>query len=148
MNQKVINATHIANPVRANAATILDVMYSPDDGSNMLRLSDGRNFMADNSMCARYEPKIGDYLVTQEDGYEYLNPKDVFERKYTRIIPPHQQRVIDECVALSEKIVALIAFIGSSFFRTLDDAEQSRMRRQQASMSDYLDILRERIAAF
>lgn len=78
-----MQSTHIANPVRVNAATILDVTYSPDDGSNLLRLSDGRNFMADNGMCARYEPRVGDYLVTQEDGYEYLNPKDVFERKYS-----------------------------------------------------------------
>jgi hypothetical protein len=29
------------------------------------------------------QPKSGDYLVRQEDGYEYLNPKEVFERKYS-----------------------------------------------------------------
>lgn len=74
--------THIAKPVRVNAAEILDVTYSPDDGSTLLRLSDGRNFVADNGMCARFAPAPGDYLVTQEDGYEYLNPKDLFERKY------------------------------------------------------------------
>lgn len=33
-------------------------------------------------MTARIEPKVGDYHVKQEDGYCYLNPKDVFERKY------------------------------------------------------------------
>lgn len=33
-------------------------------------------------MMARYVPKPGDYLVRQADGYEYLNPKDVFERKF------------------------------------------------------------------
>lgn len=33
-------------------------------------------------MMARYTPVVGDYWVVQEDGYIYLNPRDVFERKY------------------------------------------------------------------
>ncbi len=81
----MFTATHTANPVRVNAATILEVTGHDENGSNTLRLSDGRNFIADNGMCARYEPKVGDYVVTQEDGYEYLNPKEVFERKYSAI---------------------------------------------------------------
>ncbi len=36
-------------------------------------------------MIARMTPQVGDYLVIQEDGYEYLNPKEVFERKYSRV---------------------------------------------------------------
>ena len=36
-------------------------------------------------MTARYQPKIGDYLVRAEDGYEYLNPANVFERKYSEV---------------------------------------------------------------
>lgn len=74
--------THTANPVRVNAATILDVSELTT-GNLMLRLSDGRNYEADTSMTVRHAPVAGDYLVTQEDGYEYLNPKDVFERKYS-----------------------------------------------------------------
>ena len=35
-------------------------------------------------MIARYVPKTGDYLVTQEDGYIYVNPREVFERKYSQ----------------------------------------------------------------
>lgn len=76
-----MEATHIANPVRVIAATILDVTEQPN-GTTLLRLSDGRNFEADKTMTARYSPVTGDYLVCQDDGYEYLNPKDVFERKY------------------------------------------------------------------
>jgi hypothetical protein len=34
-------------------------------------------------MTARYMPVVGDYWVIQSDGYIYLNPKDVFERKYS-----------------------------------------------------------------
>lgn len=37
------------------------------------------------SMTSRYQPVVGDYLVIQEDGYEYLNPKEVFERKYSPV---------------------------------------------------------------
>lgn len=36
-------------------------------------------------MLARMIPEIGDYLVIQEDGYTYLNPKEVFERKYSKM---------------------------------------------------------------
>lgn len=86
-------ATHRANQVSVRAATILEVtdITERTDGCGqswpdlMLRLSDGRNFKANSSMTARYVPVAGDYLVTQEDGYEYLNPKDVFERKYSTI---------------------------------------------------------------
>lgn len=37
------------------------------------------------AMISRITPEIGDYLVMQEDGYKYFNPKDVFLRKYSRI---------------------------------------------------------------
>ena len=36
-------------------------------------------------MLARYHPQIDDYLVIQEDGYTYVNPKSVFERKYNQV---------------------------------------------------------------
>jgi len=36
-------------------------------------------------MIARFEPQLGDYWVIQEDGYVYLNPKEVFERKYSPV---------------------------------------------------------------
>ena len=38
--------------------------------------------IATAAMTSRYRPKPGDYYVIQADGYPYLNPKDVFERKY------------------------------------------------------------------
>lgn len=42
------------------------------------------SFGCDSGMIARYKPAIGDYLVRQPDGYFYINPKAVFERKYTK----------------------------------------------------------------
>ena len=73
-----MNHTHIANPVRVTAVRILEVtdvtkreegcgQSSPD---MLLRLEDGRNFDADSGMTARYVPVAGDYVVTQEDGYQ------------------------------------------------------------------------------
>lgn len=35
-------------------------------------------------LTARFTPGVGDYWVMQADGYCYLNPAAVFERKYSR----------------------------------------------------------------
>jgi hypothetical protein len=45
-------------------------------------LGNGEEVIATPQMTARMEPKVGDYWVIQSDGYVYLNPKEVFERKY------------------------------------------------------------------
>ena len=78
--------THIANPVRVTATKILEVavLSEPEAPAPdlLLRLADGRIYTAYAFMTARHVPVAGDYLVRQEDGYEYLTPKDVFERKY------------------------------------------------------------------
>jgi len=72
--------THIANPVAISARIILGVSTITEGA--MLALEDTTNHFANHAMLARYTPVAGDYLVTQADGYEYVNPKDVFERKY------------------------------------------------------------------
>ena len=85
--------THIANPVAVTAFRIEEVTditnREPGCGQSspelMLRLANGINYRADIAMTARYVPVPGDYVVRQADGYEYLNPKDVFERKYSKI---------------------------------------------------------------
>lgn len=86
-----MNHTHIANPVPVTAVRILGVtdVTKRDEGCDqfspdlLLRLENGANFEANSGMTARHVPVAGDYVVTQEDGYVYLNPKDVFERKYS-----------------------------------------------------------------
>ena len=76
--------THIANPILVHAAVILAVA---NEGTNSTRLDldDGSKFTAPPELTARYVPQAGDLLVTQEDGYQYVNPRDVFERKYREI---------------------------------------------------------------
>lgn len=62
---------------------------------------------------------------------------------------PHQQRVVDEKKDLDQRLDKLSQFIDSNqIFPTLDEYEQDRLQRQVRAMSDYSEILKERIAAF
>lgn len=74
-----------ANPVRVNAYEIVSVGPVLQDGSMHIATNDGVNRTATSGMVSRMAPVAGDYWVIQSDGYEYLNPKDVFERKYSLI---------------------------------------------------------------
>lgn len=66
----------------------------------------------------------------------------------TSALPPHQQRVLDERDALNEKIAKLAGFFDTTIFAGLDEAEKSRLERQEEAMVTYSKILEERIAAF
>lgn len=107
--------THIARSVPVNATRILEVTditerregYGQSCPDLMLRLEDGRNYTANSSMTSRHVPVAGDYLVTQEDGYEYLNPKDVFERKYAPIGADEQTRQLDQIGKLEAEVARL-----------------------------------------
>ena len=84
---------YIANPVEVEARVIKTVVglkdcasydnaQGPGQGDFRLILEDGSEFLPDRGMTSRMTPVPGDYVVTQRDGYVYLNPKEVFERKY------------------------------------------------------------------
>ena len=85
---------YIANPVEVEAFSIVKIHRPKDRGKDghpsmggdnvVVEVEDQKCHVVDKGMLARMTPKIGDYLVIQSDGYEYLNPKDVFERKYHR----------------------------------------------------------------
>jgi hypothetical protein len=62
----------------------------------------------------------------------------------------YQQRVIDEEVELTNKIVSLTEFIGSgkSGFLTLDVEDRALLREQLEAMRAYRSILRKRIDRF
>ena len=77
---------YIANPVHVDGQIIVDVGPVNPDGTINLALQNGQNVRADKGQLARYLPSAGDYWVTQEDGYIYLNPKAVFERKYSPVV--------------------------------------------------------------
>lgn len=78
---------YIANPVQVEAFTIVRAEEIPEAETDQtpafnLELSNGATVKATHEMTSRMTPSIGDYWVIQSDGYIYLNPKDVFERKY------------------------------------------------------------------
>ena len=76
---------YVANPVEVDAFKIVSVIGSATvPGEYHVRLEDGATVRATLEMTARMVPREGDYWVVQSDGYVYLNPKDVFERKYRK----------------------------------------------------------------
>lgn len=72
---------YIANPVEVTAYQITDLGPTFADGSFIVMVGT-LAYAVSAEMAARYTPAPGDYYVIQSDGYAYLNPKDVFERKY------------------------------------------------------------------
>jgi hypothetical protein len=74
-------ATYEANPVRVEAWRVLQV-GTPEASGTPLILENGDAMTATPEMLARMTPAPGDYWVEQADGYVYLNPREVFERKY------------------------------------------------------------------
>jgi hypothetical protein len=78
--------THIANPVAVTAQVITGIQSIVEGAMLALEGTTTEHFV-DHAMLARYTPTPGDYLVTQDDGYTYVNPKAVFERKYASIAP-------------------------------------------------------------
>lgn len=77
-------AKYIANPVEVEAFQLVTVGPVADQSSNErnLKLDNGDWVQAGVEMMSRMTPQVGDYWVIQSDGYVYLNPKDVFERRY------------------------------------------------------------------
>lgn len=71
----------IANPVEVEAFEIGGI-HSVNGQVTKVFCGD-REFEITPGMTSRISPKIGDYVVIQADGYVYLNPKEVFERKYS-----------------------------------------------------------------
>lgn len=74
-----------ANPIEVDAYPIVSVGKRGKDGMP-IALENGTNYNATPDMLARMIPVVGDYLVLQADGYVYLNPKDVFEHKYSPVM--------------------------------------------------------------
>lgn len=102
-----------ANPVTVFARAIMELIGTGEiNGSQLVRLEDGTDYFVTAEMMARMRPALGDYVVIapNPDGssYEYLNPKAVFEAKYTEItnansvpakkeaspVPPTQGRIV------------------------------------------------------
>ena len=84
-------AKYIANPVEVDDFVIIAIsnplsrIQAPVGAKICLTLDNMEDKYPDDGMLARYSPKVGDYWVIQADGYIYINPKVVFERKYSQV---------------------------------------------------------------
>jgi hypothetical protein len=60
----------------------------------------------------------------------------------------YKQRVVDERMALNDKIDRLAAFVKTPVFTDMDDEDRSLLTQQLRTMRNYLDILDDRITRF
>lgn len=74
----------VPRPTIDELEEILNKGKEPVNGL-LLKLDNGDEVNATPEMTSRMTPVTGDYWVIQSDGYVYLNPKEVFERKYSLI---------------------------------------------------------------
>jgi hypothetical protein len=79
------NVTHVANPVHVNASPICNIGEPNGAGQVLVVTEDGSHHVLTPEMLSRIAPQHDDYVVIQSDGYIYVNPKAVFERKYSPI---------------------------------------------------------------
>lgn len=63
-------------------------------------------------------------------------------------LQPHQQRVIDECAELQDKLKKLDAFLAGERFMSVPEPEKKRLFLQRHIMTAYALTLEQRIAAF
>jgi hypothetical protein len=60
----------------------------------------------------------------------------------------HQKRVVEEAKELKTKLDKLGEFIAGDMFVNVVEDEQNRLIRQERIMTEYYDVLTERIDAF
>ena len=63
-------------------------------------------------------------------------------------LQPHEVRVVEERLELVDKITKLHAFMGSSFYQTLDSIAHEYFEEQETAMKAYSDVLLKRIKRF
>lgn len=76
---EILEVKDITPPDYAAVGGVFNVLLSPGEGAP--------DYWAeiDPAMTSRMTPQVGDYFVTTQDGYKYLNPMAVFESKYDPI---------------------------------------------------------------
>lgn len=92
----------------------------------------------------QYDATAEGYLVKYEDGYESWSPKAVFEAGY-RCIETAKDRVQIELTDLQIRLESLQAFVNSDKFNELGEYMQKLMLEQKASMTDYAEVLEQRL---
>ena len=63
-------------------------------------------------------------------------------------LPSHMERVVNEKQELDEKLNKLRAFFETEFCMGLPFEDRALLKRQEVAMTEYSDVLAERIAQF
>ena len=95
---------------------------------------------SNNTDDTQYDATVEGYLVK----YESWSPKAVFEAGY-RCIETAKDRVQIELTDLQIKLESLQAFVNSDKFNELGEYMQKLLLEQKASMTDYADVLEQRL---
>lgn len=114
----------------------------------VVHFADGRYAPKRVNLYGKPTPQAGWYLVAYADGYISFSPKEQFEEGNALEPVTFKDRVIAEKNELSDKLVKLTAFIGGDGFAGLPMQERNRLGLQQRFMSQYEEVLSERIANF
>jgi hypothetical protein len=127
--------THVANPVRVIAKVIANIDHRLD-GSGLIdvEFEDDSKTVLNDAMIARYCPSVGDYVVTQEDGYVYVNPKEVFEHKYRLVEPTFQTNGEALADAFAERDVPALDRERNEYIARLE-GEVARLREMENANS-------------
>lgn len=99
---------------------------------------------SNNTDDTQYDATADGYLVKYEDDYESWSPKAVFEAGY-RCIETAKDRVQIELTDLQIRLESLQAFVNSDKFNELGEYMQKLLLEQKASMTDYADVLEQRL---
>lgn len=73
---------YAVRPLTVDAFQITHVSDTYEEGLVDITLDNGEVVTCRPELMSRMKPAVGDYYICTDDGYFYLNPKVVFERKY------------------------------------------------------------------
>lgn len=129
---------YIAKPVIVSAFQIIEIRGYTDTRNVQLTLEDERHVEALNDMTVRITPKVGDYWITNADGYEHLMSKAKFAEHYEALTeeaePSSYQAAVDETADALINVSLLdpkeVAALLKSSQRQNDDATNSNLRAE------------------
>jgi len=102
------------------------------------------SFEVDPKLYLRYTPVAGDFYVVYDDGYKSFSPAAAFEGGY-RKCHTFKDRLAIERDDLAERGAKLAEYIAGDTFGDRSPREQEQLRAQLVAMTDYLEVLSERI---
>lgn len=104
-------------------------------------------------MALEYLPSVKRIETIAGEKFDTVYEKDIASTWVAKQIvlkykQPHQQRVADELSALESRVTRLSLYLDSPAFEELSTEDRILLIQQQFVMTQYVDILKKRIARF